>query len=133
VTTASVAYFWGDDLYGLERAAEEFAVRACGDGPIERWRTRGDAAAPERIAERVATSPLFGGGTLVIVAEPLPLVRSSEGRDAVRALVSGVAPGNALVFLESVDGSGKRPASGEALRRVVAEAGGETRELEAPR
>lgn len=49
------------------------------------------------------------------------------------ALASSVAPGNALVFLESVDGSGRRPAAGEALRQAVAAAGGETRELRAPR
>ncbi len=130
--TVPVASFWGDDLFGLERAAAEFGEHACG-GPFERWRVRGEDATVEVIAERVATSPLFGGGTLVVVVEPAPLLRARAGREAIATLIGDVAPGNGLVFLESVDGSGRRAAGGEALREAVDAAGGETRELKAPR
>jgi DNA polymerase III delta subunit len=43
-----------------------------------------------------------------------------------------VAPGNGLVFLDSVDGSARRPASLDHLRKAVADAGGEVREFVAP-
>ena len=52
------------------------------------------------IGERVATGTLFGGGTIVVVAEPLPLIRGAEGREALAAVLPTLAPGNALVFLD---------------------------------
>ena len=130
----ALAYYRGDDLYSLEQAAEAFGARVGGGtGRLERWRVTGAAASLERIAERVATSPLFGTGTLVVVAEPAPLLASKAGREALGAIVGSVAPGNALVFIESVDGSGRRPAALDRLREAVAAAGGEVREFKAPR
>ncbi len=130
-----LAYFWGDDLHALERAADAVgaSLAAGTDAPLERWRTSGEAATAADIAERVATAPLFGGGTLVTVAEPAPLLRSKADRDALVAVLGQVAPGNGLVFIESVDGSGRRPAALDALRTAVALAGGETREFKAPK
>jgi DNA polymerase-3 subunit delta len=133
-TEAPLAYYWGDDLHALDSAAAAFAGRLAGpDAPVETWRVRGDAVDADAIAERVGTAPLFGGGTLVVVAEPAPLLRSKEGRAAISALLPMVAPGNGLVFLESVDGSGRRPAALDHLRSEVATAGGETREFKAPK
>lgn len=130
----ALAYYRGDDLYGLERAAEAVAARVgAGGDPLERWRVTGAATSVDRIAERIATSPLFGGGTLVVVAEPAPLLASKAGREALVAILGSVAPGNALVFLESVDGSGRRPAALDRLREAVAAAGGEVREFKAPK
>ena len=130
-----LAYFWGDDLHALERAADAVGATLAGgtDAPLGRWRTSGDTATPADISERVATAPLFGGGTLVTVAEPAALLRSKADRDALVAVLGQVAPGNGLVFIESVDGSGRRPAALDALRTAVASAGGETREFKAPK
>lgn len=134
MTGPALAYYWGDDLYGLDRSAEAIGERvAAGGAPLEQWRMAGDATSPDRILERIATAPLFGGGTLVIVAEPAPLLRSKADRDALIAILGSVAPGNALVFLESVDGSGRRPAALDALRAAVVAAGGDAREFKAPK
>lgn len=131
----SLAYYWGDDIHAMERAADAVATdleRETGS-PIERWRTTGDATAPDAIAERIATAPLFGGGTLVTLAAPAPLLRSKADRDALVGLIGQVAPGNGLVFIESVDGSGRRAASLDQLRAAVASVGGDTREFKAPK
>lgn len=130
-----VALFWGDDGYGIERAAEALGERiAAATGvPVQRWRTAASATDAAAIGERVATAPLFGGGTLAVVVEPGPLVRSREAREALFAVMSRVAPGNALVFLDPTDGSAKRTAALRALREAVAAAGGEVRELKAPK
>jgi DNA polymerase-3 subunit delta len=129
-----LAYFYGDDTYGLARAAEGILERlesAAGD--IERWRVSGEGTSVGRIVERVATGSLFGGGTLVTVNDPAPLLRSRDDRDALIGLLSVVAPGNGLVFVESSDSSNRRPAALMALEKAVREAGGETREVKAPK
>jgi DNA polymerase III delta subunit len=132
---AVLGYFWGDDGYGLDRAVDALAERlaaASGVDP-ERARVGGGETNPARIAERVATATLFGGGTLLTVTDPSPLLRSRADRDAVVEALGLVAPGNGLVFVESVDGSARRSATTDALRAAVAQAGGETRELRAPK
>ena len=130
----ALAYFYGDDTYGLSRAAEGVLDRLRSEvGDIERWHVSGDATTVGRIAERVATGSLFGGGTLVTVQEPGPLLRSRDDRDGLVGLLSSVAPGNGLVFVESSDGSNRRPAALVALEKAVREAGGETREIKAPK
>jgi DNA polymerase III delta subunit len=81
----------------------------------------------------VATATLFGGGALVIVEDPGPLVRGKAERDALLAAIDALAPGNALAFLEPLDGSGRRPKALEDLAAAVAAAGGEVRQVAAPR
>jgi DNA polymerase III delta subunit len=138
--TAPIGYFWGDDGYGLEKAAVDLGKRvAAGAGSdvrLERWRTTGALATPEQIMERVATATMFGGGTLAIVSEPLGLIRSKAGLEAVRALFGSVAPGNALVFvdeLEQMPSRSKGPgATRLAMIAAVEQAGGETRSFPAP-
>ncbi len=131
----AIGYFWGDDEHGLEAAAFAVGRRAAGpDGePPVAWRTAGATTRAGEIAERVATATLFGGGTLVVVEDPMPLVRAKAEREALLAAVAAVAPGNALVFLEPIDGSGRRPKSLEDLAAAVGEAGGEVRPVMAPR
>ena len=121
--------------HGLEAAADELARRVAGpDGPpLIRWRTTGASTRIAEIAERVATAPLFGGGTVVIVEDPAPLLRAADEREALLATLSAVAPGNALAFLEPVDGSSRRAATLDALRDAVRAAGGEVRQLVAPK
>lgn len=138
--TTAVGYFWGDDGYGLERAALQLGARVAAaegsDVRLERWRTTGAEATPDTILERVATATMFGGGTLAIVADPLPLVRSKAGLEALRAVLGSVAPGNALVFvdeLEQMPSRSKGPgATRLALIAAIEQAGGETRALPAP-
>jgi DNA polymerase III delta subunit len=130
---AALGYFHGDDGYGLERAADAMAARlAMGGGPVERWRVSGDATSAARVAERVGTGSLFGGGTLAIVVDPAPLLRAKEDRTTLVDTLRHVADGNGLVFLESSDGS-RRSKALEDLAKAVAAAGGEVRELRAPK
>ena len=135
VTSTTLGYYWGDDEYGLDAAALALGRRAAGPGgePPATWRTTGATTKVGDIAERVSTATLFGGGTLVIVEEPGPLVRAKADREALLATVSTLAPGNALAFVESVDGSARRATSLEDLATAVADLGGEVRHLAAPR
>jgi DNA polymerase III delta subunit len=130
----NLAWFYGDDAWGLDNAAEAVFRRLAAEAPgLERTRVSGDSLSAARLGERVATGSLFGGGTLVVVTDPAPLVRSKEDRDTLTALLGAVAPGNGIVFLEPTDGSNRRPAAMVALEKAVADAGGETRELRAPK
>ena len=138
----NLGYFWGDDDYALEQATDRLAARmAAEDGePVERWRVRGDARtavdAAERIAqiaERLGTAPFFGGGTLVVVAEPGGLARWKKERPTITDVIGAVAPGNGLAFVETLDSFGRRSATLEALGQAVAQAGGELREIRAPK
>ena len=92
-------------------------------------------ATPATILERVATATMFGGGTLAIVANPLPLIRSKAGLDAVRELLEAVAPGNALVFVDELDQMPSKSkglgATRLALIEAIRTAGGETGEYRA--
>ena len=109
-------------------------MTAAGSGEaVERWRVRGDQASPADLAERVGTAPFFGGGTLVVVSEPTGLGRSKADLQGVIGALDTVAPGNGLAFVETLDGFGRRPAMLEALSAAVAAAGGEVREVKAPR
>ncbi|HEY3523353.1 MAG TPA: hypothetical protein VGK63_06590, partial [Candidatus Limnocylindrales bacterium] len=62
-----IAYLYGDDDFGLDRGAADVAATletgAGSLGPLEHWRVRGDEIDQAALAERVATAPLFGGGT----------------------------------------------------------------------
>jgi DNA polymerase III subunit delta len=134
VSAPNLGYFFGDDAYGLDRAADSMFERLAAEAPgLDRWRIDGDATTAGRIAERVATGSLFGGGTLVIVVDPTPLLKSRDDRDALEAVIAQVAPGNGLAFVEPTDGSNRRLAALVALQKKIAEAGGEARELKAPK
>jgi DNA polymerase III subunit delta len=130
-----LAYYRGDDGYALEGAA-----RAIGDGlaeasgaPPERWRVNGSETTPPAILERVATAPMFGGGALVVVVDPSPLLRSKADRTALEQTLALAAPGNAVVFLETGDAGARRSAALQHLEAAVRDAGGEVREFRAPR
>ena len=130
---APIAYYWGDDSYGVGHGPDTLAARLTGDGPpLERMRLSGAATSADEILEKVATATLFGGGTLVVVAEPGPLIATKPLAARLVATLDAVATGNGLAFLDTVDGTAKRPASLEALRTAVAAAGGEVREFKAP-
>ena len=130
-----LAFYRGDDGWSLDRAVELVARRIEQDTGArpDRWRVTGAETTASSIGERVATSPLFGGGTVAVVVDPAPLLRAKAEREALEAAIRTVAPGNALVFLEQGDAGNKRSASLSALEAAVLKAGGEARAFKAPR
>ncbi len=130
---APLGYYWGDDSYSVARGSDALAARLAGGGPaLERIRLSGSSTSADEIAEKVATATMFGGGTLVVVAEPAPLIVNKPLAARLVAVFDAVADGNGLAFLDLVDGTARRPASLEALRNAVAAAGGDVREFKAP-
>ena len=134
--TAPLAYFWGDDVLGLRRAADRFARDVAEGGePLESWRADPlDTTAFETLAMRLGTAPLFSGGVCAVIPEPLGMLRSKADQERMLALIEGVAPGNALVFTEPVSSGAREAAAASArLREAVERAGGVVRHLAAPR
>jgi DNA polymerase III delta subunit len=133
-TTIALGYYRGDDTYALDRAADAIAERiaAAAGSPPERWRVTASETTAASIAERVATAPMFGGGTLAIVADPGPLVRTKDDRLALEGAIAALAPGNGLVFLEASDGR-RRTAALQGIEVAVRSAGGDVREFKAPK
>jgi len=133
--SAAIGYYWGDDAFALEEAAARIGDRLAseGGGPVERSRVVGAEITADRIGERVATSTLFGGGSLVIVTDPYLLIRAREARDRLIATLAQVAPGNGLVFLDSMERLPKALDSARAaLAEAVKTAGGDARPFAAP-
>jgi DNA polymerase III delta subunit len=148
--TTNLAYFWGEDAYAIERAVRVMAAGeriearptpppAQAESPtaFEVWRVDAeqDVGAAgggraerllDRLAERLGTAPLFGGGTLVVLRQPLPLLREKRVRERLLDLVADVPRGNALAITELVDG-GRQVKSTDALRDAVSKAGGVVR------
>lgn len=134
---APLGYYFGDDSYSLERAADSLAQRAAGADSqrLGRWRTSGATTSAALIGERVATGAMFGGGTVAIVADPGPLIRSKAGRESLVAMLSIVAPGNALVFIDALERwpkDGRLTGNAAALAGAIETAGGEVRGFAAP-
>jgi DNA polymerase III delta subunit len=137
MTTARVAYFFGDDDLTIDRAVRRFGTElAAGGEPLERWDLRGSRnAAAAQVGElygRVATVTMFGGGTLAVVANPGALTVRSEDRDALIGLVGLVGDGNALVFVEET-ATGARSPGQTKLAEAVRGAGGKVRGIESPK
>jgi DNA polymerase III delta subunit len=135
--TAPLAYFFGDDDLMLDRAVARLGRALAGDGePLERWNVRGGRNdATSQIGEihgRVATTVMFGGGTLAVVANPGALTVKNEDRDALLGLIPLIAPGNALVFTEAAASGAKEPGQKKVAEAVRA-AGGEVRRFESPK
>jgi len=131
--TAPLGYYWGNDAYGVNRGPDALAARLAGDGPpLDRVRLTGSGTSAGEIAEKVATATLFGGGTLVVVVDPAPLVAAKPLASLLMETFEAVATGNGLAFIDMVDGTARRPASLKALRDAVADAGGDVRQFFAP-
>ena len=130
-----LAYYRGDDGWSLDRAADRIATRIEADTGArpERWRVPGAETNASAIGERVATAPLFGGGTVAVVVDPAPLLRAKADREALEASIATVAPGNALVFIEQGDAGTRRSAALQGLEAAVLKAGGEARAFKAPK
>jgi DNA polymerase III delta subunit len=144
-----LAYLWGEDSYGLERAAKDYRaeLEAAGGQALDVWRTNGDDDDPastagdgpsrrrtrllDEVEQRLTTASLFGAGTLVVVRQPGSLLRETVARDRLVGILAAVAPGNALCFLDLVGSGSRGPAGGGALRDAVAAAGGRVAEYPA--
>jgi DNA polymerase III delta subunit len=127
-------YYRGGDGYALDRAVAELArhlERETGAAP-DRWRTTGADTSVDVVAERVATAPMFGGGTVAVIVDPGPLVRAKESREALEQALLNVAPGNALVLIEQGDEK-KRAAMLVNLEAAVIKAGGSAKVFAAPK
>ncbi len=138
MTTSPLAYLWGDDELAAARAIEALgaALGAETGAPLERWDVRGDRNHADeligRIHERVATPVMFGGGSLVVVTNPGPLLQAIENRTTFLAVLHVVAPGNALVILDATQSGAKVPSQKRLADAVVA-AGGTIGKHESPR
>ena len=149
-----LAYFWGEDAFGIENAAEKYAAELAADAgqPLDVWRTAaggeddsGDSAGAatggssarrarllEQIDQRTSTGTLFSAGTVVIVRQPGPLIREAAARETLIGLVDAIAPGNALAFVDLIASGGKGPAQAGALRDAVELRKGRVQEFPAP-
>src|SRR4029079_17251599 len=78
---APLAYFWGDDGYGLDAALAAFLADGSRfpAGRPDRWRPAGDASNPGRLiaelTERLATGSMFGAGIVAVVSGSGTLLR----------------------------------------------------------
>jgi DNA polymerase III delta subunit len=146
----SLAYFWGEDAYGLADAARrlEKALAERDGQPVDVWRTSGDeeeggsdagdggsgkrrARILDQVEQRLSTATLFGGGTLVVVRQPASLIRETAARERLIDLLPQVGQGNALCFVDLVAAGGKGPAQAGTLRDAVAAHDGLVREFPA--
>jgi DNA polymerase III delta subunit len=135
--TAPLAYFWGDDAFGLEAAVEAFRKdpNRFPAGPPDRWRPE---ERPEsgrllgEIRERLATGSMFGAGSVAIVGGLGTQVRSTAGKDELAAILATVAPGNGLAIVEETE-SGGREAPSKIVADAIRNAGGVVVQLQAPR
>lgn len=136
--TAPWLYVWGDDDLLAGRLVDRFAAALGAElgTPLERWAVRGEqttaAAITATLAERLATPILFGGGTLAVVTRPGALVRRNDTRDRLLAAIGGMAPGNAVAFVEEARAGAKGPGP-RKLADAVTAAGGHVAAAMAPR
>ena len=154
MTVPTLAYFWGEDAFGLEHAADLFAAELAADAgqPLDVWRTsagdddvgggvddggsgsgagRRRARVLEQIDQRLSTGTLFSGGTVVVVRQPGALLREAAARELLISLLDSIAPGNALAFVDLIASGGRGPAQAGVLRDAIAERGGRVQELAA--
>jgi DNA polymerase III delta subunit len=129
-----LALVTGDDAWAAEDAVTKLSEElAAGSGsPVDVWRVPGADLDPAALSERLATQPLFGGGTFIVIDEPGPILRASAGRDALLSAMGGIAPGNGLAMIALDDGSGRRPKAIDDLAAAVHERGGRTLAFRAP-
>jgi DNA polymerase III delta subunit len=148
-TTPPLAYFWGEDAYSIDRAAREFVTRLSADGePMDTWRASlgddaGDSEVSSSVAKRrgrsldaieqhLATAPMFGGGTFVLVRQPAGLAAEASARERLVGLVGSVPPGNALCFTDLIASGARGPAAKGVISDAVSDAGGIVAEFKIP-
>ncbi|MBI2763336.1 MAG: hypothetical protein HYX54_06240 [Chloroflexi bacterium] len=133
-----VAYFWGDDSYGIEAAVD--SLRNDGarfpSGAPERWRVRAEIGDATRmlgeLRARLSTGTMFGAGTMAILTNAGQLVRKGTDREYLLESIGLIADGNALVVAEETE-SGRKDPPAKAFADAIRAAGGPVRRFEAPR
>jgi DNA polymerase III delta subunit len=147
--TPPLAYFWGEDAFGIERAAASYVGRISPPGEqMEVWRTSLDddtgddgasssaakrrARALDSIEQHLGMAPLFGAGTLVIIRQPAGLLAEKESRQRLLALVGTIPSGNALCVTDLTAGGATGPAARGALHDAMRDAGGVVQQFNVP-
>jgi DNA polymerase III delta subunit len=136
--TVPLAFFWGDDAYGQEAAADAMRRDAAlfPAGEPERWRVAVDPGNPRaslaELGERLATGAMFGSGVLAVVTGVAAATRTGEHRDRLLATLGVLAPGNGLIVLEETETGTKEPPA-KAVAEAIKGAGGEVRKFDAPK
>jgi DNA polymerase III delta subunit len=149
---APIAYYWGEDAFEIERAVRSFRDQlstAAGDR-LDVWQSpaeeggsgegdeeSGGGSAARRRARimdeatlRLATAPLFGAGTLVVIRQPGTMTREKVAEQRLIDLVRLVPPGNGLCFTD-LSAAGSKLTADRPLPLAVREAGGSVREFPA--
>ena len=122
-------YLWGDDDLVAARLLARFEAKLAVEAgaPLERWDLRASLLTASedtaRLHERLATATMFGGGTMAVVTNPGVLVRSNADRDTVLGAIATMAPGNALVVVETTRSGAKGPGSTRLAKAIVAPGG----------
>ncbi len=152
MTLTQLAYFWGEDAFSIDLAAEEFARELAQEAgqPLDVWRATaggedsaeataeagGSAARRQKmlaqIDERTSTGTLFGAGTVAIVRQPGPLIRESASREQLLRSIDAIAPGNAICFVDLIAQGGKAPAQAGVLRDEIQARKGRVEQFPAP-
>lgn len=145
-----LAYFWGEDAFAIARAAQAYATRLAPPGEaMATWRASledddadangaSGAAAKRRtrtldaIEQHLATAPLFGAGTLVVIRQPAALLAEATARERLLRLVGQVPPGNALCVTDLIASGARGPAAKGVLRDAIATADGIVTEFQVP-
>ena len=132
-------YIYGDDDLAAARRIDRFAAElaeAGGGEPLERLDVTGqlnDAGEQTaRLAERLSTPVMFGGGTLAIVRNPGALVKSTAHRDRLLGAIASLAPGNAVVIVEATTQSNPKGPGQKRLADAITAGGGPTVKIMAP-
>ncbi len=124
-------YLYGDDDLAAARRIDRFAeelAREGGGEPLDRMDVAGqlNAAGEQtaRLAERLLTPVMFGGGTLAVVRNPGALTKSTEHRDRLLGAIADLAPGNAVVIVEATTQSNPKGPGQKRLADAIAAGGG---------
>jgi DNA polymerase III delta subunit len=137
--TSPRLYLYGDDDLAaarrIDRLAADLALEGGGE-PLERMdvtgQLNGAGELTARLAERLLTPVMFGGGTLAVVRNPGALTRSTEHRDRLLSAIEGLAPGNAVVIVEATTQSNPKGPGQKRLADAIAAGGGVTVRCMAP-
>jgi DNA polymerase III delta subunit len=124
-------YLYGDDDLAAARRIDRFAAdlaSAGGGEALDRLdvtgQLNGAGEQTARLAERLLTPVMFGGGTLAIVRNPGALTKSTEHRDRLLGAIDGLAPGNAIVIVEASTQSNPKGPGHKRLADAIAAGGG---------
>jgi DNA polymerase III delta subunit len=149
-TAPALAYYWGEDAFGIDRAGRTFAAAPTEDGSRREVARVNPADAPadgsegstsagnrrdraiDEIDQRLSMMPLFDGGTVVLVRQPAGLLAEKKARERLLDIAARVPSGNALCFTDLIASGAKGPAAKGKLRDAIAAAGGHVEEFSVP-